>query len=149
MSARRGPLAPHYLPLAAALRCGVELAELGWARSLPRGFPLRDKWLVLIGDDLPDSLGPVAFDRGSLRRAPDAASHVVIYSGPPAVRAYEVAALAAVIGGHVAIVETEPSRHKEWTSFADAHAGPGVPFLDVIPDALSADGVSIRPRSRK
>ena len=77
--------------------------------------PARGPWIVVLGDDTFDALGPEGFHGPSLNALFGAADEAVIVAGWPERLAYNTAAThAARHRRNVIVIETRTTRHEEW-----------------------------------
>jgi hypothetical protein len=77
--------------------------------------PVRGPWIVVLGDDTFDALGPEGFHGPSLNALFGAADEAVIVAGWPERLAYNTAAThAARHRRNVIVIETRTTRHEEW-----------------------------------
>jgi hypothetical protein len=111
----------HLRPIWIAVRdAGVAcciVPQGGEPFELPEGKPT----IVILGDDMLQSLGPSAFHRPSLKRFVKRCRGAVVVACEPVPLAYAVAAgTAASLGFNIVIVETRPEHEADWKNALDA-----------------------------
>ena len=73
--------------------------------------------IIVLGDDLDEALGPVAFDEQSLRRSLKGVTLAAIVACEPLPEIYADAARhAVVLRKNVVIVETQPEQEIQWVN---------------------------------
>ncbi len=96
--------------------------------------------LQILGDDLHIALGPKAFPRKTLRAVLGRAERVMIHAAAPSPQHYAAAVETAKMGLRTVIIETQPSREKEWLSYV-LRKVPKAGVLIISPNAASYSGV--------
>jgi hypothetical protein len=114
-------LGTHLRPIWIAVRdagvaCGI-VPQGGEAFDPPEDKPT----IIIIGDDMLESLGPIAFHQPSLKRFVKRCRGAVIVACEPLLVAYATAAAtAAGLRFNVVIVETRPEHEADWKQALDA-----------------------------
>ncbi|SMH60477.1 hypothetical protein [Azospirillum agricola] len=128
---------PHLKPLVLAaahhrIFFGTVLQHAGRFDPPPAARP----FVLLVGDDMFETLGPAAFHSKSLRRVLAGATHVGINAANIQAGIYARAAELAAAGGRVVLVECRPETEREWLAFAGRHA-PAADKLVSTPNVAS------------
>ncbi|MFL7902596.1 hypothetical protein ACJ41P_15800 [Azospirillum argentinense] len=84
--------------------------------------PARRPFVLIVGDDMFETLGPSAFHSKSLRRVLARATHIGINAADLNATTYAAAADIAAQGGNVVIIECRPETEREWLAFVGRHA---------------------------
>jgi hypothetical protein len=113
--------APHLRPIFIAVHdAGVGFAIVA-QNSGPFDFPPNRPTILVLGDDMLESLGPKAFHETSLKRFVKRCRGAVIVASEPIVVAYaSAAATAAGLRFDMVIVETRPEHEADWKNALDA-----------------------------
>ena len=134
------PRMAHMRPLFLAVKdASVRLGFITPGRDESAFLRDDDTTIYLIGDDLHRSEGPMAFHKGTLRKAARASVGVVIVAGYPEPAVYAAAAAVAAggrvlmqgdkqVNGSVIIVETQPYQERAWQDFL-TRANPSLAVL--------------------
>ncbi len=128
---------PHLRPLVLAASdhrvCLITVPQrAGRFDSPPAGRP----FVLIVGDDLFETLGPAAFHSKSLRRVLARASHVGINAADTGSPIYPNAAGIAAGGGNVVIIECRPETERAWLAFVRRRAPAAAVFIST-PNAAS------------
>ena len=84
--------------------------------------------VVMIGDDMEQSVGPQGFHMPSIRRAIRACSSFTVVTSVPTAEIYAAGTLGAVAGRNVMIIETRLAHEFQWVALIQKLA-PGRPIL--------------------
>jgi hypothetical protein len=115
-------LAPHYLPLSDLLGTDVGFGSLAQAPAKIAKYTSlapNGRWIIIIGDDSgPEGYarGPVGFDQDELKWILGRCTHIAIYSDAGDARCYAAFVAAAMIGGRVAVIETQVAKYDDWVA---------------------------------
>lgn len=122
--------APHLRPVLLAVRDHrVGMLFVGQGAG-PFAFPAKPARpaVVLVGDDMEQSVGPEGFHMPSIRRMIRACCAFTVISSEPTPEIYAVGASPAIIGKNVAIIETRLAHEFQWVALIQKLA-PGRPIL--------------------
>jgi len=110
--------APHLYPVLLAVRDHrvgmLFVGQDAGAFSIPKKPPRPA--VVLIGDDLEQSVGPEGFHMPSIRRMIRACSAFTVVSSEPTAEIYALGTAPAVGGKNVAIIETRLAHEFQWVA---------------------------------
>ena len=105
----------HLLPLIEVVKDFAVTYMTVFQGQHEHAIPARGPWIVVLGDDTFDALGPEGFHGPSLNALFSAADRAVIVAGWPERDAYRTAATHAARGRHnVIVIETRTTQHEAW-----------------------------------
>jgi len=131
-------LAPHYEPLLSLCGTDVGFGLLGQAPLeivSQTGLDPSGRWIAIISDDAgPDGYarGPSSFDQDDLAWILKRCTHLAVYTGEGEARFYTIFVASAIIGGRVAVIETQVSKHEDWIAHVTRLSR--APILEIHPD---------------
>ena len=113
--------AAHMRPIMVSMRDhGLSVIALRQGSKFYKLQQFDDKHplLVIVGDDLLTSRGPIAFGRTTLSKILKSATHIAVMAATADVAVYEAAVVSALaFQSVVVIIETQPYRQEEWLNF--------------------------------